>query len=154
MAIDYPKLIASIGICLAIGLIAGLFTSNSVSTWYSNLNKPSFNPPNWIFGPVWTILYILMGISLYFVWVKPTSKIAITFFIIQLALNFLWSILFFSLKNPLLAFIDILLLLIMIILTMIQFYPISRTSALLFIPYLLWVSFATILNFSIYYLNK
>lgn len=154
MALDYLKLIVSVGVCLSVGFIAGMFTSSSISSWYSGLVKPFFNPPNWVFGPVWTILYVLMGVSLYLVWTRSPSRIAVTFFIIQLMLNFLWSFLFFYFKNPLLAFIDIILLLIMIILTIIQFYPISKTAAFLLIPYILWVSFATILNFSIYYLNK
>ncbi len=154
MAVDYFKLIVSISICLSIGFIAGMFTSSAISSWYAGLIKPSFNPPNWIFGPVWTLLYVLMGVALYLVWTKPVSKLAITFFVIQLALNFLWSFLFFYFKNPLAALIDIVLLLIMIILTMMQFYPVSKTAAFLFIPYALWVCFAAILNFSIYYLNK
>lgn len=157
MQIDYVKLIVSIGGCLIIGAIAGLFTSSSIESWYSKLNKPSFNPPNWIFGPVWTLLYVLMGISVYLVWTSESvsgSSLAITLFLIQLLLNFLWSFLFFYFKNPFIAFIEILLLLVMIIVTTIQFYPISTTAALLFIPYILWVSFATILNFSIWWLNK
>jgi benzodiazapine receptor len=154
MEINYAKLVVSIGICLLVAFIAGMFTSSSVSTWYANLNKPSFNPPSWLFGPVWTVLYILMGISLYLVWNANGSKTALVFFGVQLALNFAWSFLFFSMHNPLVAFVDILLLLSMIVLTTIQFYPISRTAAYLFIPYILWVSFASILNFSIYWLNR
>jgi tryptophan-rich sensory protein len=154
MEINYLRLVASIGICLLVGFIAGFFTSSSISSWYSQLNKPSFNPPNWLFGPVWTVLYILMGVSLYLVWNNDGSKIAIIFFAVQLALNFIWSFLFFSLHNPLIAFIEILLLLSMIIVTTLKFYPISHTAAFLMIPYILWVSFASVLNFSIYWLNR
>ncbi len=157
MQIDYFKLIVSIGGCLMVGAISGLFTASSVESWYSKLNKPSFNPPNWIFGPVWTLLYILMGVSVYLIWTSGSSSsstLAITFFLIQLLLNFLWSFLFFYFKNRFIACIEILLLLVMIIITTIQFYPISTTAALLLIPYIFWVGFATILNFSIWWLNK
>jgi len=154
MEINYFKLIVSIVACLLVGFIAGIWTASSISSWYNSLNKPSFNPPNWLFGPVWTMLYILMGISLYLVWNSNGSKTAIMFFVIQLVLNFLWSFMFFSLKNPLVAFVDIIILLVMIILTTIQFYPVSRTATGLMIPYILWVSFASVLNFSIYWLNR
>ena len=145
------KLIVSILICLAIGGIAGFFTANSVSTWYNDLNKPSFNPPNYLFGPVWTLLYILMGVALYILW-TTSNRTAIIFFIIQLILNFAWSFLFFQLKNPLIALIEILFLLSAMILTVV--YARNITVTYLFIPYILWVSFATILNASIYFLNS
>ena len=155
MVVDYYKLIISIGVCLAVGFISGFWTSSSISSWYAHLHKPSFNPPNWIFGPVWTLLYILMGVALYLVWNDTASvNVAMTFFIIQLVLNFFWSYLFFSLKNPLIAFIEILFLLLMIIITTIEFYPISNAAAYLLIPYILWVSFASVLNLSILLLNK
>lgn len=151
---NYLKLVISIGLCLSVGYIAGMFTSTSVDTWYPTLVKPSFTPPDWVFGPVWTILYIMMGIALYRVWNSSHNKVAITFFILQLALNFLWSFLFFGLKNPLLAFLEIVSLLVMIALTLWHFYPISRAAAFLLIPYLLWVGFASVLNFHIYWLNR
>ena len=154
MEMNYLKLVISIGVCLLVGFIAGMLTATSIDTWYSTLTKPSFNPPNWVFGPAWTILYIMMGIALYLVWNASNNRIAVTFFVIQLALNFLWSFLFFALENPLIAFIEILLLLGMIILTAVQFYPVSRTAAFLLIPYILWVIFASLLNFSIYWLNR
>ena len=154
MEMNYLKLVISIGVCLLVGFIAGMFTSTSIDTWYSTLTKPFFNPPNWVFGPAWTILYIMMGIALYLVWNASNNRIAVTFFVIQLALNFLWSFLFFALENPLIAFIEILLLLGMIILTAVQFYPVSRTAAFLLIPYILWVIFASVLNFRIYWLNR
>lgn len=145
------KLIVSIVICLAVGVIAGFFTASSVSGWYNDLNKPSFNPPNYLFGPVWTLLYILMGVALYLIWTS-NNKTALTLFIIQLALNFAWSFLFFQLKNPLIALIEIIILLAFIISTVI----VSRNPSItyLFIPYIAWVTFATILNASIYWLNR
>jgi tryptophan-rich sensory protein len=149
----WNKLLISVIVCLAVGFIAGFFTSSSINSWYSTLEKPNFNPPNWLFGPVWTLLYFLMGVSLYLVWSNNGSKLAMAFFVIQLVLNFLWSFLFFQLKNPLLAFIDIILLSVMIVVTMVSFYPISAAAAYLMIPYLLWVGFASVLNFAIYWLN-
>jgi translocator protein len=155
--INYFKLVFSIIVCQLAGIIGSFFTVSSVSTWYLTLNKPFFNPPGWLFGPVWVILYFLMGISLYIIWDKgiksSKSKIALSVFGLQLILNSLWSILFFGLKSPLLAFIEIIFLWITIILTIICFNRISKSASYLLIPYILWVSFAAILNFSIYYLN-
>ncbi|MBW3012547.1 tryptophan-rich sensory protein [Candidatus Woesearchaeota archaeon] len=148
------RLVVSIVISGLAGLIGSLFTSQTVSTWFVELNKPVFNPPNWLFGPVWTLLYILIGVSLFIVWEKNSKdKLAYTFFGVQMALNALWSILFFGLKSPLLAFIEIIALWVFILLTILRFYKISKTSAYLLIPYILWVSFAAVLNFSIYLLN-
>ena len=155
--INYFKLIFSIIICQLAGIIGSFFTASSISSWYLTLEKPFFNPPNWIFGPVWVILYFLMAISLYIVWNKgiktKQSKLAISFFAIQLVLNSLWSIIFFGLKSPFFAFICILFLLLAILLTMNSFYKISKTAFYLLFLYVLWVIFATILNFAIYYLN-
>lgn len=150
MSINIPKLILSIGLCLGVGIVGSFFTTSSIPTWYATLNKPFFSPPNFIFAPVWTTLYILMGISLYLVWQK--GKVP-TIFWIQLILNFLWSILFFGLKNPVLGFVEIVVLWITIFLTIKNFYPISKWAAYLLIPYLLWVTFASILNLSIVILN-
>lgn len=147
------KLVISIIIPFFASFIGGLFTASSVSSWYLELAKPFFNPPSWIFGPVWTILYLLMGISLYLIWTSKYSKKAFVIFGIQLFLNALWSILFFGLKNPLLAFIEIIFLWISILLTIIIFYKISKKAAYLLVPYILWVTFAAILNLSIYLLN-
>lgn len=147
------KLVTSIILPFIASAIGGLFTVSSVSTWYVELIKPSFNPPGWVFGPVWTILYLLMGISLYLVWTKKFDKPAFTVFGVQLFLNTLWSILFFGLKNPLFAFIEIIFLWITILITIIYFYRINKTSAYLLIPYILWVSFAAVLNFAIFLLN-
>ena len=147
------KLIISILLPFLASAIGGLFTASSVSTWYLDLNKPFFNPPSWIFGPVWTLLYLLIGISLYLVWIKKYDKTSFVFFGIQLVLNALWSILFFGLKMPLYAFIEIVLLWAAILITIVYFYIINKTSAYLLIPYILWVSFAAILNFAIFILN-
>jgi benzodiazapine receptor len=155
--ISYWKLAVSILICQLAGIIGSFFTVSSVGTWYVGLAKPSFNPPNWVFFPVWTTLFVLMGISLYIVWdngiKSKQSKTAITIFGVQLALNTLWSILFFGFKSPLFAFIEIIFLWTAILLTILYFYRISKPAAYLLIPYILWVSFAAVLNFSIFYLN-
>ena len=152
MKLDIIKLVASVGICLAAGAIGSIFTSKSVSTWYSTINKPSFNPPNWLFGPVWTTLFILMGVALYLVWTIG-DKQAIIFFAVQLLLNILWSVLFFGLKAPFFAFIEIIILWAAILMTIFVFYKVSPKAAYLLVPYILWVTFAAILNFSIWRLN-
>ncbi len=151
------KLIISILICQGAGVLGSLFTSPAITTWYASIQKPSFNPPNWIFAPVWTLLFLLMGISLYLIWDKglenKKAKTAIFLFAIQLVLNILWSIIFFGLKSPLYAFIEIIMLWFAILFTIISFYKISKTAAFLLLPYILWVSFASVLNFSILTLN-
>lgn len=147
------KLIISILICQAAGFIGSIFTSGSVTTWYITLQKPWFNPPNWVFGPVWITIYLLMGISLYIVWSKKAKGSYYYIFGIQLALNTAWSFLFFSLKSPFLAFIEIILLWIAILATIIFFLKISKTAAYLLFPYILWVSFAAFLNYNIWMLN-
>jgi len=154
MLMDYLKLAASIIICLSAGFIGSFFTRNSISTWYTTIAKPAFNPPNWVFGPVWTILFILMGISLYLVWTSGKDiQAAVAVFAVQLVLNLAWSIIFFGLKSPMWAFGEILFLWVFIILTIIRFYPISKAASYLLVPYILWVSFAAILNFSIWMKN-
>jgi len=156
MKTDYLKLAASILIPLAAGFVGAFFTTPSIATWYAALQKPLFSPPNWIFGPVWTILYVLMGLSMYLVWTGGKNKSisgAFTLFGTQLFLNVLWSIIFFGMKSPFYAFIEIVVLWIAIILTIRNFQNISKTAALLLIPYVLWVSFAAVLNYSIFVLN-
>ena len=152
------KFIISVAVCELVGLISTPFTISAIQTWYQYLNKPSFSPPNWVFGPVWTILYFLMGISAYLIWIKGLKnkkvKPALKIFIVQLIFNFLWSIFFFGMHNPILSLIDIILLWITILLTIIKFYELSKPAAYLLIPYILWVSFATLLNFAIVILNK
>lgn len=154
---NFLKLILSIAMCEAVGVIGSVFTVSSIQTWYVFLNKPTFSPPNWIFGPVWTLLYALMGISLYLVWSKVSksnkANYALKVFFGQLALNFSWSIVFFGLHNPFLALIVIILLWASILYTIILFNKISRLAALLLIPYILWVSFAVFLNLFIILLN-
>jgi translocator protein len=147
------KLVISLLLPFLASAIGGLFTASSVSTWYLEITKPSFNPPSWIFGPVWTALYLLMGISLYLVWIKKYDRTAFTLFGVQLFLNALWSFLFFGLQEPFYAFLEIILLWAAILLTMIYFYRINNASAYLLVPYILWVSFAAVLNFAIFILN-
>jgi len=150
------KLLVSIILPLSLGAIAGMFTSQSVPEWYATLNRPSFNPPNWIFGPVWTILYILMGISLFLIWKQNVSKErnrAILVFLIQLLLNFGWSFIFFYFNKIGLALVEIILLWINIVIMLVLFYRIKPMAAYINIPYLLWVTFATLLNVSFYFLN-
>ena len=147
------KLIVSLLIPQLAGFLGALATTPSIKSWYSHLNKPSFNPPNWLFGPVWTLLFLLMGISLYLVWRQGNTSAALTIFFVQLALNLLWSILFFGLHQPTLAFLEIIVLWLAILATILKFYPISNLAAYLLIPYLLWVSFAGFLNFTIARLN-
>jgi len=150
------KLISSIALPLVLGAIAGMFTSQSVPDWYSTLNRPSFNPPNWIFGPVWTILYILMGISFFVIWKQKPSKarnLAISVFFLQLLLNFAWSFIFFYFNMIGFALVEIILLWFSIIWMLVLFYTIKPLAAFINIPYLLWVSFAAVLNAGYYFLN-
>ncbi len=149
------KFIISIFIPLTVGFVGSFFTMNSISTWYIYLHKPFFTPPSWIFGPAWTALYIMMGISLYIIWINPikNKKMAFITFGVQMFLNMIWSIIFFGFQSPLFAFIEIIILWISILLSIIYFFKISKSASYLLIPYILWVSFASILNFSIYYLN-
>jgi tryptophan-rich sensory protein len=151
---NITKLIVSIAIPLIAAGIGSFFTSSKIPAWYAALQKPAFNPPNWIFGPVWTILFIMMGIALYLVWTSgKANTAALWIFGIQLGLNVLWSILFFGMQSPLWAFVDIIALWLAILATIISFYSVSATASYLLIPYILWVSFATILNWKIMVLN-
>ncbi|MFH1394441.1 MAG: TspO/MBR family protein [Candidatus Micrarchaeota archaeon] len=139
------------------GIIGSFFTFDSIGSWYAYLERPSFAPPNWIFGPVWITLYALMGIAAYIVWEKGWKtqevKFALGWFGAQLVLNALWSIIFFGLQSPGPAFIEILILWAAIAMTIMSFGRLSRNAAWLLVPYILWVSFAAILNFSIWLLN-
>ena len=151
------KFLISILLPLSLGAIAGMFTSQSVPEWYAALNRPSFNPPNWIFGPVWTTLYILMGISFFLIWKQDASKVrnrAILIFLLQLLLNFAWSFIFFYFNMIGLALVEIVLLWISIVLMLVVFYKIKSIASYINIPYLLWVTFATVLNASYYILNR
>jgi len=151
------RLLVCVIICQFAGVIGSLFTSSSLESWYLLLEKPIFNPPSWVFFPVWTILYTLMGISLYIVWEQGMQhrevKTGLFLFGLQLGLNTLWSVLFFGLRSPYYAFLEIIMLWVAILLTIIQFWKISRSASLLLIPYILWVSFAALLNYQIWVLN-
>ncbi len=151
------KLTVSIGVSLLAGAIGSIFTTSSIGDWYAYLQKPELSPPNWLFGPVWITLYILMGIAAALVWQKELRdnqvKRALSIFILQLVLNTLWSIIFFGLKNPGLALIEIIIMWLTILWTIISFYKVSRPAAYLLLPYILWVSFATYLNYAIWRLN-
>ena len=150
------KLLVSIALPLGVGAIAGMFTAQSVPEWYAALNRPSFNPPNWIFGPVWTTLYILMGISFFLVWKQDASKErnqAILIFSLQLLLNFAWSFIFFYFHMIGFALVEIILLWVSIVIMLVFFYKVKPVASYINIPYLLWVTFATILNAGYYFLN-
>ncbi|OGY11845.1 MAG: TspO protein [Candidatus Woykebacteria bacterium RIFCSPHIGHO2_01_FULL_43_29] len=154
---DLPKLVISVFGCELVGILGTPFTISAIRIWYVTLNKPVFAPPNWIFGPVWTLLYFLMGVAFYLIWKqgwkKKKVKTASMFFLAQLGLNFIWSPIFFGLRAPLLGLIVIVAMWALIVVTMKKFYPLSRLAFYLLVPYLLWVSFATILNAAIVLLN-
>lgn len=146
----------SVAIAQSAGLIGTVFTVSAIPTWYRTLDKPVFAPPNWVFAPVWTILYTLMGIASFLIWEKRDRRDVrdtLLLYAAHLALNALWSVLFFGLENPGLAFIEIVLMWVTLGVTMIRFHRIKPLAAYLLVPYLLWVSFAAILNFGIWLLN-
>jgi benzodiazapine receptor len=151
------ELVLFIALCEIAGAVGSLFTTPSIPTWYASLRKPNMAPPNWVFAPVWTTLYALMGISLFIVWGKTHGKdfgrVAITTFILQLALNVLWSYLFFGLQSPFLGLIEITVLWFAIAATIVSFSRISRIAGLMLLPYLAWVSFAGYLNYMVFTLN-
>ncbi|QQS22741.1 tryptophan-rich sensory protein [bacterium] len=153
----YVRFIVSIIIPQLAGGIGSIFTSSKIPTWYASIQKPALNPPNWVFGPVWTTLFLLMGIAFYIVWTKGRQgtniKAATAIFIVQLIVNTFWSIAFFNFQSPFLALGVIAVLWILILINIVLFYRVSKTAGLLLIPYLLWVSFATYLNYSIWRLN-
>lgn len=162
MKINYKRLIISLALPQLAGMVGSLFTISAIPTWYATLERPSFSPPNWLFGPAWVTLYILMGISVYLVWsayAKASAgqsrklKTALWLFWIHLFFNAIWSIIFFGLQNPGLAFINIIIIWLLIIALMVKFWKINRWATYLLIPYLLWVSFASVLNYFIWYLN-
>ncbi len=153
------KILIFVATCLGVGFIASLATQEGVNTWFPTLEKPFFNPPDTVFAPVWTFLYILMGAAAGRIWDRIDSdreavKKALLYFWIQLALNALWSVLFFYLQNPLLALIEIVLLWLMVYETFVKFRPIDKIAAWFLLPYLAWVSFATVLNASLWWLNR
>jgi translocator protein len=154
---NFFKLVIAIAVSELAGIIGSFFTVGSIDTWYATLVKPALNPPAWVFGPVWITLYALMGVAAWLVWISGSApdekKKALTVFALQLFLNALWSIIFFGFENPGLALAEIVLLWLAILWTMIVFYKISKPAAWLLVPYILWVSFAIYLNYSILVLN-
>ena len=154
---SYIKLLISIAIPLLVGGISGYFTVTGVESWYQTIQKPSWNPPNWIFGPVWTTLYVMMGIALWLVWKEDTSRelkiIAVILFSAQLLLNFLWSFIFFKLEQPGWDFAEIIVLWGAILATIFAFGQVNKVAAWLLVPYISWVSFAALLNYTIWRLN-
>jgi len=155
---NWPQLILAIALCQAAGVIGSFYTVQAIPEWYAILQKPFFNPPNWIFGPVWLALYFMMALALYLIWQKGWSqnkiRLATGVFLVHLVLNALWSIIFFGMRNPSLAFAEIILLWISILVSIVMFGHIDRRAAYLLMPYGLWVSFAAILNFSLWQLNR
>jgi tryptophan-rich sensory protein len=150
------KLLAIILACEGVGLLGTIFTLPSITTWYATLNKAPFNPPPWVFGPVWTTLYLLMGVSLFLVLQKKLKKqrnFLLALFVVQLFLNFLWSVIFFGMHLPLAALLEIGLLWISIALLIIDFWKFSKPAALLLVPYIAWVSIASVLNLFVVLLN-
>lgn len=154
---DILKLCVSIITCLAAGLIGSVFTRTAIPTWYAGLAKPPFTPPNWVFGPVWTILYVLMGVAAFLVWRKGWGyrevRVGLITFLVQLLLNALWSTVFFGLKSPLAGVIVIVGLWVVLLFTLLRFFKLSAAAGWLLVPYILWVSFAAVLNFSVWLLN-
>lgn len=154
----WAKVGIGIAVCLMIGFISGLSTQGALESWYVFLEKPNFNPPNWLFAPVWTILYVMMGISAGLIWhagwKHQQVQKAIMLFLAQLMFNATWSVVFFGTQSPEAALVIIVLLLVLIWLCIRMFMPINKWGAYLLVPYFLWVSFAAVLNASIVYLNR
>jgi tryptophan-rich sensory protein len=152
-----PKFIASILFCVIVGSLGSLVTITGPGSWYASLEKPFFTPPNWLFAPVWITLFVLMGIALYLVWQSGVQRrevrLALAVFGVQFALNVLWSFLFFGLESPLLGLVDIVLLWVMIAVTIVLFYRVEKPAGFLLVPYIIWVSIATALNYAVYVLN-
>ena len=152
------KLVISVAVPLAVGGLSGFATARGVADWYPTLTKPTFNPPAWIFGPVWTVLYIMMGVAAFLVWRKGLEvdgvRVALTVYAVQLALNGLWSILFFGMQAPGWALVEIILLWIAIGVTTVLFWRVAMPAGVLLLPYWGWVTFATVLNASLWWLNR
>ncbi len=152
------KIAVSIVVILCLGIGSGWISGSGITNWYNTLNKPFFQPPSWIFGPAWTILYTLMGISFALIWHDTSSpqankNTAIRLFLFQMVLNLIWSPVFFAMEQPLMAFVIIVIMWIAIATTIQSFITIQPKAAYLLIPYLMWVTFASVLNASIVYLN-
>ena len=155
---NWVKLVISILLPLAVGAISGFFTTPEIGTWYQTIKKPEWQPPNWLFGPVWTALYVMMGVAFYLVWKKEADRskkrTAVTLWIVQLVLNFFWSFVFFKQHQIDWALGEIVILWLFILLTILSFARISRSAAWLLVPYISWVTFAGILTFTIWQLNS
>ena len=154
--VDVVKLIIAVVVPLAVGFGSSLSIGNSIETWYAALNKPWFTPPNALFGPIWTVLYILMGVALFLVWRSPrnrTRDIGIALFVAQLVVNAIWTLAFFGEQNILYGLLTIVPLWILIAATIYQFYKVDKRASYLLVPYIVWVSIATALNASVYVLN-
>jgi tryptophan-rich sensory protein len=151
---QWAALAGFIVLCLAAGALGGLATAQSVTVWYPTLTKPTWNPPAWVFAPVWTTLYVLMALAAWRVWRRGAiAKSALQLFIVQLALNVAWSFIFFGARNPGLAFAEIIVLWLAIIATTRAFWRLSQPAGMLMLPYIVWVSFAAVLNFTVWRLN-
>lgn len=153
----FERLLVAVGAPFVAGFVGSIVTTPSISTWYAYLTKPSFSPPNWIFAPVWTLLYILMGLSFYLIiknGIKKGNKGTVYLFLAQLVLNSSWSIAFFGFRSPLAGLMVIIPLWFSILVMIIRFYRINKIAGLVNIPYLLWVSFASYLNLSVFLLNS
>jgi len=152
------KLIIATAIPLLVGFTSGFFTTTGAGTWYEELEKPNWNPPGWVFAPVWTTLYVMMGVSLFFIWkanvVIYKKRVALGLFAFQLVLNFFWSFIFFRLEEPGWAVIEIIILWLAILATIFSFASINKLSAWLLVPYISWVTFAALLNYTIWSLNN
>lgn len=155
---DWVKLVISLALPQIAGLVAAYFTITGVGSWYQTIQKPDWNPPNWLFAPVWTTLYVMMGIAFYLVWRSnvdtKTKRPALIFWMAQLVLNFFWSIIFFYTHQIGYALVEIIMLWILILVTIFRFALIIKAAAWLMVPYISWVSFAGILNYTIWMLNR
>ena len=155
---DIVSLVVAVAIPLVVGGLGGIATASAIPTWYQGLNKPAWNPPGWVFGPVWTLLYILMGVAAWLVWRQgwdnPQVQVALAIFGVQLLLNLFWSLIFFGLHSPGWAVLEIVVLWGFILATTIQFYRLEPVAGLLLVPYQLWVTFATVLNATVWQLNR
>ncbi len=155
---NWLKLLTSVAACQLAGILGALFTRAAIPAWYAGLQKPQFTPPNWLFGPMWISLYLLMAVAAYLVWQKGLAakgvRAALTVFLIQLLLNALWSPVFFGLRSPLAGAVIIVLLWLAILAAIVAFAKISPLAAWLLVPYILWVTLASALNISIYILNR
>ncbi|UPV99001.1 tryptophan-rich sensory protein [Halorussus gelatinilyticus] len=154
--IDWPVLLGSVVVCELAGIVPSILTADEVATWYPTLAKPAFTPPSWLFGPVWTTLYLLMGVALYLVWRSDDGRlrnVALAVFVVQLVLNAAWTMVFFGAQAILGGLVVILVLLAAILATMAAFARIDRRATALLVPYLLWVGFATALNYELWRLN-